>query len=690
MSFFRALALFLLSFFCVTFDGHAQRIIGELESNTDMSMMNPTDTTSSDKKGSKKSVPVDVRTWTIDPIFGNRTPTYVDTLHHQFQNNDHSEGMNGEYNTLANLGSPRLSRIYMNREGEAQLIYVNAFDQFIVKPENFRYYSTKSPYVNLTYNWCGSKQTGSDHFRAIYTQSAGKRFNMGGIFDYMYGQGYYDNQSTAFMNATGFASYTGERYDFHFHYTHNYMKMAENGGIENDLYITNPESQQRSYGSDEIPVNLANTWTRQEHDVIFFNHRYHIGFVRPADDSLHIDEAFVPVTSFFHTFNLTNYRRKYIAYSRQPQFHSYSFLPGDSANDFHKSIAMKNIVGVSLNEGFNKYAVAGINAYVGFEHIKHEMPDTLPGVQEATGRGRRTMSHYNENNILIGGQLIRTQGTMVHYDVQAELVVAGDEAGNIDLEGEGELNLPLLGDTAQVVIGGLFSRTKPTFYYENFHSKHAWWDNEFSSITQTRLTGTISLPRTKTRLKVGVENIQNYTYLANNGIAVEGTESGTTVISNNIVARQCSDNIQIISATLHQDFRLGKLHFDNEITYQTSTNEDVLPLPTLSTYHNLYLQFRIAKVLDCELGADAIYFSSYYAPDYSPVLSNFTTQHPDKRIKIGNYPIVSLYANLHLKRCRFYLQYYHFNQSEGRYFWAPHYPVNPKGLHFGISWNFYD
>ena len=64
--------------------------------------------------------------------------------------------------------------------------------------------------------------------------------------------------------------------------------------------------------------------------------------------------------------------------------------------------------------------------------------------------------------------------------------------------------------------------------------------------------------------------------------------------------------------------------------------------------------------------------------------------NPNNKVKIGNYPLLSAYVNFDLKRTRFYVQYYHANQSDGRYFWAPGYPMNPGGLHFGLSWNFYD
>lgn len=668
----------------------AQRIISELESNAGYDGVNEADSMmrSDAKDGKKKTiVPTDVHAWTIDPIYGNREEIDVDTLQHLFQNDDQSEGREGDYNTLANLGSPRINRIFMLRQAEPSFIFTAPFGQFITPTELFRYYNTKSPYMNLTYTWCGDKRTGHDRFRATYANNVNKRMNFGGIFDYFYGQGFYDRQSTSFMNATGFASYTGERYDLHFHYTHNYMKWGENGGIENDLYITNPEDQPQSYSSNEIPVRLASTWNKLESDELFLNHRYHIGFMRTDSDSISIRETFVPVTTLFHTFSLQKHLKSYVTGDNAAgTFHTNDFMPFNStAFDHHRYLHVLNTVGISLREGFNRYAVAGLSAYVGFLHRRYEQPD----IQNIDGTDIETKTQHKEYNFLIGGQIIRTQGRLLHYQGNVQFFISGPKAGELSIDGKAELNLPLLGDTAQVAVCGFMRNTKPDYFYEHFHSKHAWWDQALANTINTRIEGSVTLPHTRTVLSVGVENLKNHIYLANNGTDVTAA-NGTTYQTNNIVVRQTTDHVQVLSARLRQDLKLGPVHLDNVVTWQKCTHEDILPLPVLSTYSNLYLYFVVAKVLKCEIGGDMIFFTRYYAPDYSPAVGLFTTQHPDRRIRIGGYPLMSVYANVLLKKCRFYVRYYHVNQSDGRSFWAPHYPMNPAGVHFGISWNFYN
>jgi hypothetical protein len=148
----------------------------------------------------------------------------------------------------------------------------------------------------------------------------------------------------------------------------------------------------------------------------------------------------------------------------------------------------------------------------------------------------------------------------------------------------------------------------------------------------------------------------------------------------------------VFSAKLNQNFKFGIFNWENEIVYQKSSKEDILPLPALSAYSNIYLLFRIAKVLRVQLGADVRYFTEYYAPDYAPIIQQYAVQDPATRIKLGNYPICNAYVNFHLKHCRFYVNVNHVNEGTGtkKAFLVPHYPINPLNIHFGLSWNFFN
>ena len=161
---------------------------------------------------------------------------------------------------------------------------------------------------------------------------------------------------------------------------------------------------------------------------------------------------------------------------------------------------------------------------------------------------------------------------------------------------------------------------------------------------------------------------------------------------NTMEVRQKGGAITLLTLSLAQNFKLGPLNWENVITYQKSTDNDVLPVPDLNIYTNLYLRFKIAQVLKCDFGADGRYFTKYYAPDYSPALGQYAVQTGDNRVQTGNYPLVNIYANFHLKHTRFFVMMSHVNAGSGnrQYFLTPHYPLNQRVFRFGLSWNFFN
>ena len=160
--------------------------------------------------------------------------------------------------------------------------------------------------------------------------------------------------------------------------------------------------------------------------------------------------------------------------------------------------------------------------------------------------------------------------------------------------------------------------------------------------------------------------------------------------THSIGVRQKNGSVQLLAASLRQAFHWGILHWENELTFQATTDKESYPLPAFTAWTNLYLKFRLAKVLNTELGADVRYFTKYYASAYSPIIGQYAIQDATTRVQLGNYPIVNAYINFHLKRTRFYVMASHVNYSSGagKPFLVPHYPLNRLVIRLGISWNF--
>ena len=404
-------------------------------------------------------------------------------------------------------------------------------------------------------------------------------------------------------------------------------------------------------------------------------------------------DEYVPVTSIIHTMEWNNNRHIYVGYSTPEDYYKKQYYRrneeagNDSINDIARNMQFKNTIGLALLEGFNKYMKAGLKAFLTYDYNRYEMPDTLNGIG--------TQTRWNEHDVSIGGQISKTQGKTLHFNLTAEAWLAGASSGQLHLDFNTDLNFKLFGDTVQLAAKAYFHRNSPVFFQRKFHSKHIWWDNnDLSKETRTRIEGIFSYQKTDTKLRVAIEEIQNYTYY---GMSYDLISNGATSNNNikNMTAGvyQESGNINILTAQLHQNFRLGVLNWENVITYQNSSNKDVLPLPTWNFFTNLYLKFRIAKVLGVELGADVTYFTKYDAPDYCPMITQFAIQKNEaSRVELGGYPFVDVYANMVLKGVRFFIMMSHINSGSGNRmaFLAPHYPTNSNVLHLGVSWNFFN
>ena len=238
----------------------------------------------------------------------------------------------------------------------------------------------------------------------------------------------------------------------------------------------------------------------------------------------------------------------------------------------------------------------------------------------------------------------------------------------------------------QLAASAYFYRLNPVFYQRHYHARNLWWDNDLSKETRTRIEGRFTYKKTNTRLRVAIEEIKNYTYFGMSYALTENAVKGLTA-----GVYQNSGNINVMTAQLSQDLKLGPLHWDNVVTYQNSSDQTALPLPVLNLFTNLYLHFKIAGVLTVDLGADATFFTKYYAPDFCPQLNQYAVQqNVDTRKKLGDYPFVNVYANMHLKRARFFIMMSNVTYGSGNRlsFLTPHYPTNSSIIRMGISWNF--
>lgn len=639
----------------------------------------------------ERTVSKDYSQWVINTETGLPEMIEPDTLTHLFHNVHLTEGLLGTYSHLGNMGSPRLSRLYFEREGSGDFVFDAPYDFWIKNAPDFRFTDAKTPHTSIDYYKGGNRRTGEERIKGYFAANFNKKVGIGFDMDYLLGRGRYTSQSTSMFDARLYTYYRGDVYQIYASVNRDQIKVAENGGIQDKRYVTHPEEMaegRKQYSPEDMPFRLYYNWNNIKRLQALVNQELTINTTKFHTDSIadtiYTFKETVEFAKVAHTFEMGQLQRRYIFHQIPKGFYERTFLKNDSI-DKMRHLYVTNTLSLSLLEGSTKWALAGLSGYARYEYKNFAMPDTLAA-------GTEFMRRYSEGNFVLGAQLEKTQGDNLTFSANIESTVLGASIGDFTLGGQIQLQYPVLGTDAAIGAYGQMSALDAPFFYASQHNTFAWWDKDFKKEFHTHFGGFIDIEKTRTRFQLDVENVANYVYLKNDG-GVYVNEDGISQPSYLINAYQHSGSIQVLSASLQQNFKLGPLHWDNNITYQLSGNKKVIPLPDLNIFSDLYFKFVYYKRLSMEVGANALFFTRYDAPGYCPAVGSYHLQNETFTQQVGGYPLITGYVNCNLRSVRFYVVYYHANDGimgNRDSFIVPGYPANPGMLKFGLSWTLYD
>lgn len=642
-----------------------------------------------------------IKAYRLTPL-GEAYRAPMDTNRMNFGNSSLVEGQSLAVGYLGNIGSPAQTRMFSERKESRDFIFADAYDYYITTPANADFYDTKIPYTNVLYNFAGGDQKKEERLKGVLTLNFGKQLNVGADLDYIYSRGFYNSNGNKIVSYRLFGTFNSDRYEAKAYLSNYNIVNYENGGLTNDEYITNPDEYngKQKLDSKNYNVRFNEVFNRVRGKQYYLTHRYNLGFYREIANPEHEEHAeeetaeegheepteiFIPVSSISHTLFYEDNRRHFTTgrYSLNALDTCYQYVNSSNSelHDRPSSWSLQNTVALSLREGFQDWVKFGLSAFIRMDNRKFKMASPRSGqliggigtVNQKQNLDLKADEIFSEFSTYLGGELSKRQGSILTYNARGELCVVGDDLGEFRLSGELETRFSLFRKEARIKAEGYINNVSPAFFHRRYHSRYFSWENKFKNTKHMYAGGTIELESTRTRISAGVNSIQNYIYFNRTGFP-----------------EQHDGNIQVVSARIRQDFRAGPLGWENEAAYQLSSEEGIIPLPQWSLYTNLYFDFKLAKVLSVQIGADAHYFSSYYAPYYEPATQQFQLQsetYMQGPVKIGSYPLINAYANFHLKQARFFVSAYNIGTllMDTDYFSLPHYPLNPMFLKFGIS-----
>ena len=596
-----------------------------------------------------------VKTWKISERFAVADSIPVDTIHLNYQDANPIDRYSIANSYNGNLGSPIQSKLYFDRPANTDFIFSNAYYPYMMNAKSATFYNSKTPYSYLDYNTGGTTFRDEDHIKFLFTANVNKKLNFGTTLDYIYSPGEYKNQAVKRFSGSLFGSYVGKHYSATGMLSTNSITNQENGGTI-DSTVINPTN----INAMDIATRMLG-YSNFKQAQVYYNHQYSVGFEKAIhinEDSVRMD--YIPVTRFAHTIKFDGLSKRYFEPATDSLYYKNTYFPHIQTRDSSALQTLTNTVSISLLEEFNKWMPFGLTAFAENE------------IQRYTFNKDTLIDKMYQSTTRIGGVLSKQRGQVFKYNILGELGLVGYKAGNFLLDGNVGGFFKLWKDSISLVANGFVRNDNPSYFLQHYESNHFKWDNKFANIYRTHIGGTFSIPTRLFSLKVSVENISNYIYF--NSVAMPTQYSG---------------NIQVLSADLKQNFRFGKFGLENNVVYQLSSQQGLLPLPDLALFHNLYYDDIWFKVLSMQIGVNVRYHTSYYAPSYMPATGQFYSQ---SKFLIGNYPVVNAYLNFHLKRTRFFFEYYHLNNKfmKGAYYSMPYNPINPSITKLGVSWNFYD
>jgi hypothetical protein len=278
----------------------------------------------------------------------------------------------------------------------------------------------------------------------------------------------------------------------------------------------------------------------------------------------------------------------------------------------------------------------------------------------------------------VGATLAKYLGENLTYDFTGEYYFIDEQQGAASFLLGGNVQSKFRIGAQPVNLGAQaeYRRECPDFFEEYYFSNRVKWDANFSRKNILSAKGVLAFPSFAfypslgLSFSAGIKDLRKHIYW-----------------DKTAMPRQHDGNVEIVEFTLKEQVKfLWYLHWDNEVTYQQSTNKRVISLPDLSWYSNLYFRFnKLFDVLTVQVGANMRYNTKYYAPRYLPATGVFYAQND---YEVGDYPYINVYANCHLKQVRFYVQYNHLNRGMGsnyNYLVLPGYALDPSYLKIGIS-----
>ncbi|MDR1756791.1 MAG: putative porin [Culturomica sp.] len=561
---------------------------------------------------------------------------------------------------LANFPSPYTSDIFIEKAGEEDFFLFRNIRAYLFRPEDALEFSTTTPFTQLTYFSGGGKGKNETMLDVWHTQNILPYWNAGFRYNLISGDGRYMNQKSKAYNFSVFTNYERDRVAISLFLNQNNGSFLENGGIIDKKYI-----RDTTMPAENILVNLAeaiNTYRNFNFHTLL---QYNIGKEKRVPNS-QMDSVNVYPFKALMSIRVEDNIRKFREATSDLDFFPETLLDSTETYDVQTNQVYDLQAQLVANEHPKLKYLPGVYAGLKHKQLRYGGENLLTDTVWSLKKRRYT------GTWLIGGLFNMDSTALLNFDAHLQMGLVGDYIG--DFRVSGFVRQYLHKDRHSYLhADALLESATPNYFLDFYIGNHQFWEQNFSKTKTFAVKGRYVNRNTRSEVGIGWSNNTDYIYF-------------------DTTARpaQSAKNIMVLTGWGKQHFKAGNFHFEQTVCIQRSTEEEIISLPLVALYSHNYYQNRIFnKVLGIAAGIDLFYNSEFYGSAYMPSTMQFYNQ---QREKTGNYPKVDVFIDLDLKRAHLFLKYEHLNYyiTNGNYYSALNYPINPAMFKFGIRWNFFD
>ncbi len=518
-----------------------------------------------------------------------------------------------------------------------------------LEANQIKYYHVPTPYTELYYR---SVMEQGQTIDAFITLNTSKNLNFSIAYKGLRSVGKYINALSSTGNFRVTTSYktTNKRYIANAHIVYQDIYNAENGGIKSttDFESGNSDFNDRA----RLDVNLKDANTKLEGNRYFLDHTFRLNKEETAN-TFYLNHQ-ISIDSKYFQYNQTS----------QNSFFGNAYL-SSQISDRTNFNQLKNQLALS----FSNKTLGTIRAFT--ENLSYNYYYNKVYYKQ----GQTTPNKLNGDLWFAGAQYKITQNK-INGMVQYTNGITNSSLGQLDVLLSYKVdNKNNIAFTYQKI------NKQPNHIYNLYQSSYLNynWNNSFTTEKFNKLA--LQLNSNLVKASAEYQTIQDYLYFSNDA-------SDTSLL---ITPKQYNQTINCFTAKLEKEFKVKKWALDNTVLYQNvKQNQHILNLPDLVIRNTLYYSNSFfKKALYMQMGVTSNYFTSYYSDNYNPIIGEFYVQ---QQKKIGNFPVLDVFANAKIKTALIFLKLEHINSSfsSDNYYATPSNPYRDFIIRFGITWTFFN